>query len=433
MDDHLTSDADSERPRVLLLGPAFPPSSVGGLQLALKDVVTQLRSCGWLVDSYVDAETNYADSTTTSAQLQTTVFRSSLSRLARWKFFLSIWHLFPYSRRSAIAVFFKPYQFFYNTSYNLYKIESILAMSCEKRDIVLLCVDVSPPGVVSLVTSLHQRVIIISLKGLTDELKASSWNWVRYFGRIRLGTQMHPFFFQRVKVSQIKCAVFASQKWWSAAVRAGLPEGTARTIYFGIPIAEPLPGPTVFKGRILWVGRLCAEKGLHLLLQALPGIRTQVKQVNLTVIAAKGPAEYRQRILDMIVEYKLEDIVTIRPPVAREVLQEVYADHDILFFFSQFSEAVALVLMEAFAAGLPVIASQRGDDAVLVQDDVTCLCYQPRSQASLVHAVMRMFSDAALRDRLALNAQKLVQQEFSLDAMGRAYDELLCQFIQENG
>jgi glycosyltransferase involved in cell wall biosynthesis len=116
--------------------------------------------------------------------------------------------------------------------------------------------------------------------------------------------------------------------------------------------------------------------------------------------------------------------------MAREALQTAYASHDVLFFHSIFAEPVALVLMEAFAAGLPVVASQASAEAKLVRDKVTCLCYRPNDRESLAEAIVMMLTDPRLRQRLAANARQLVRQEFSLDKMGRLYDELLRQFVK---
>lgn len=170
------------------------------------------------------------------------------------------------------------------------------------------------------------------------------------------------------------------------------------------------------------------EKGLHLLLRALPAIRQRVSDATVTIIAGQGSSGYRQMTMQTIARHRLEDVVTFLPPVERAALQTAYATHDVLFFHSIYAEPVSLALMEAFAAGLPVVASQACPESKLVKSNVTCLCYRPNNTGSLIEAVVTMLADGSTRRRVAANAQELVRNEFSLDRMGRAYDEALRQF-----
>ena len=120
------------------------------------------------------------------------------------------------------------------------------------------------------------------------------------------------------------------------------------------PAVRPLSG----QGRLLWVGRLSPEKELHLLVEALPAIR-RVKPVTLTVIDGGSSPGYRMRVMSRIRRLGLEAVVHVEPAMPRAALRAAYAAHDALFFHSMFAEPVALVLMEAFEAGLPVVSLAR--------------------------------------------------------------------------
>jgi glycosyltransferase involved in cell wall biosynthesis len=409
---------------VLLLGPVFPVDNIGGLQLAIKEVAEQLTDCGWQVETCIDEAVSSGSDKSADVKLQGIKVRSRLSAVSRFKSLFNAWHRLPPALRSAISTPLKPRAYFEKASANLSAIESRLA-ELGKEDVVICFVDESAPGMTAMVTSLHRRALVTSLGGLAYELRASWWSGVRIMCRIRFGRRLHPFLFQRASASQLALAVFASRGWMEQAVAAGLPRERARTIYFGIPLPPPLPRPVKFRARILWVGRLVPSKGLHLILDALSSIREQVQEVSLTAVAGQGQAEYRQFVLELIERYGLAEAVILAPPVPREALQDVYARHDVLFFYSQYSDPVALVLMEAFATGLPVISSRAGAESALVKEGVTCLCYDPDSRESIVNATLRMLQDATMRDALATNAGKLVEDSFSLEAMGREYDELL--------
>jgi glycosyltransferase involved in cell wall biosynthesis len=128
-------------------------------------------------------------------------------------------------------------------------------------------------------------------------------------------------------------------------------------------------------------------------------------------------------------DYRLDDMITFVPSIKRSDLRDAYATHDALFFHSVNAEPVALVLMEAFAAGLPVAASIADPGARLVQEGVTCICYQSRNITSLTEAVVTVLTDTDTRKRIADNASQLVRKEFSLSKMGDSYHEALCQLV----
>lgn len=101
----------------------------------------------------------------------------------------------------------------------------------------------------------------------------------------------------------------------------------------------------------LFVGRLAKEKSLDVVLHAL----ARTKRDDLTVaIAGDGPAREELELLAR--ELGVERRVRFLGPVLREQLPDLYASSD-AFVFPSTSETQGLVLAEALAAGLPVIAA----------------------------------------------------------------------------
>ncbi|MBI5301504.1 MAG: glycosyltransferase family 4 protein [Chloroflexi bacterium] len=399
------------------------------MPLALNDVAEQLRRHGWEVDAAIYATAANGDPRGETRSLRSTFLSNRLEPWQRWRALMNLWLALPENIRQFTSILTRPNSYFVNASNNLQAIEQILA-SCH-ADLVLVCVDGSAPGTAALVAERHPRVAAISLAGLANELNAQWWDWMRGIVAVRLRSQAHPFLFRRVLPHQLRYAVFASRHWQGQATQAGL-KAPSHTIYFGVPLPEPLPRVTNMRGRLLWVGQMTRNKGLHLFLEALPQIRKRIPKVTLTVVATEGLPGYRELVRSMIRKYNLQDIVTILPPVPRSALRQLYAEHDILLFYSIYAEPVALVLMEAYAAGIPVVSSKANGDALLAQDQVTCLCYDPRRIETLVDAVARMYNNAEMRRIVSHRAQEIVRENFSLAAMGDAYDRLLHTIINEN-
>lgn len=385
--------------------------SGSGLELAFDDLSEQLRKQGWLLDR---ASALIGDSGLAA--------RSRLARLQRWRWLIDRWQHLPGEWRRLASALARTRAYYHAASHHLAAIEALLR-GRPPYDRVLLCVDHQPPGMTAMVLAHCPQAILISLNALAHELGDRWWPLLRRVVERR--NTAHPYLYRRVAASQIGQVVFASAGWCNAALAAGLPGSAARVIPFGLPLPPPAPRPSPAGHRLLWVGRLSREKGLHLLLEALPLIRARLPTVRLTAIAGDGPPAYRKVIDAQIRRAGLGEIVRICPPVPRDQLQQVYAAHDLLFFVSAHTDPVALVLMEAFAAGLPVLSTQALPGATLVRDGATCRCFTPGRPADLANAAVGLLTDPSLAHRLSNEAQTLVRTSFTLEAMGAAYDHLL--------
>lgn len=395
--------------RLLLLAPVVERGFVGGLQFALMDLRRELERLGWEVEAPLRRDEE--------AALEASVRPAAprVARLQRHPALLRLRARVPAGARLTASSLVDGRGEADAAARNLAWAEERLR-AAERYDAVLVCLDTNVRGMLALALARHPRVTVLSLAALAEELQPVGWGLVR---RLRA---RHPFHYLPAKAARIRCAIFASERWREDAVRAGLPAEVAHTVYFGIPVG-PRPVRERAGRRLLWVGRLAPEKGLHLLLAAMPRLRERLPGVTLTAVAAQGEGTYRELIGRLVARAGLGDVVTLHPPVAREELPAIYAAHDALFFHSINPEPVALVLLEAYANGLPVVANRASTD--LVEDGVTCATYDPGDEASIARAFERLLTDGALRAGLADRARARVEARYSRAAMGAAYDRLL--------
>ena len=281
-----------------------------------------------------------------------------------------------------------------------------------------------------LATRLHPRVVAIGLSGLADEVRYRRlWQVVRLLARLRTGVHCHPSLTKVVNLTAVQHFVFASEGWRSNAVAAGVPVERTSTIYFGVPLV-PVRPRRPWGDQVLWVGRMSPEKGLHRLLDAVPAVRAQLPELTVTAIAAPGAGGYARLVERKLRSPGARSCVTLLGARARAALSDAYRDHDVLVFYSVFAEPVALVVLEAFAAGLPVVASRPATREGPVRDEETCLCFDPDDPHSLANALTRVRGDEPLRRRLAARAREVVAGEFSAERMGDGYASLLKQVTQ---
>jgi len=144
---------------------------------------------------------------------------------------------------------------------------------------------------------------------------------------------------------------------------------------------------------LLYIGRLSAEKEIDRIkpvLQAIPGAR----------LALVGDGPYRADL-----EKHFEDTPThFVGYLEGEPLAAAYASAD-AFIFPSRTETLGLVLLEAMAAGCPVVAANSGGIPDIVTDGVNGYLFDPRDEAGAIVATRRLLSEQTDRETLRHNAR----------------------------
>jgi alpha-1,6-mannosyltransferase len=173
--------------------------------------------------------------------------------------------------------------------------------------------------------------------------------------------------------------------------------------------------------RLLYVGRLQADKGVDVLLEAVPELLRR-PDVSLT-IAGTGPyAPAVTRLAHPRVQY-------LGYIVSRETLSEVYAQHDVLIAPGRY-ETFGLTVLEGLAAGLTVVGPDAGGTGELMGQLESPCFFDSKSGASLVLAVERAL-DGDLNGR-TIEAVELAERYGSWnDAVAREVDRY-CEFLSRS-
>jgi glycosyltransferase involved in cell wall biosynthesis len=109
-------------------------------------------------------------------------------------------------------------------------------------------------------------------------------------------------------------------------------------------------------------------------------------------------------------------------------MPELFAAIDVVVVPS-WDEGFSLVTIEAMAAKRPVIASNIGGIAQIVSDNSTGLLFAPRDIRSLTEKLIWLLSDAPLRERLAIQAQKDVCTRFGREQIIDRIESLYTQVL----
>ncbi len=172
---------------------------------------------------------------------------------------------------------------------------------------------------------------------------------------------------------------------------------------------------------VLYFGRLSAEKGVADLLRAM----AQLSDVPL-VIAGDGPE--RARLEWIAGDLKLRN-VRFTGKVDGAALERLIAGASFSVFPSHAYETLGKSILESYAWGRPVIASDMGSRRELVEPGVTGLLYAAGDCEQMSHAIQFLFSRPDLAGRMGNDGRKRVRQkhdpEQHLDAVLRIYSRLI--------
>lgn len=225
---------------------------------------------------------------------------------------------------------------------------------------------------------------------------------------------------QRLPEKVARAAFVACVSYYGKAqlMRACDPElwGKLHIVRCGVTPVEVVPGRGVGgPARILCVGRFSPEKGHLVLLDALAELRDRGNDFRCTLVG-DGPlrtaAETRAQRLG------LTDALTFTGSLEPERVAQLYQLASVVVLAS-FSEGVPVVLMEAMARGLPVVATHVGGVPELIRDGHSGLLVAPGDSQALAEAMQRVLADPDRAATLGRNGAQTVRDKFNSAASAR--------------
>ena len=170
--------------------------------------------------------------------------------------------------------------------------------------------------------------------------------------------------------------------------------------------------------RLLYVGRLVADKGVHDVLTALQHLKNDHNGPVVTLdVYGEGDPDYTTDLHTFVQQHELEQQVTFHGSVPRTNIPAILARHDVLLFPSIWPEPFARTVLEAMAAGLAVVGTTTGGTSEILQHGQTGLTYPAENAQALAEQIAQLAHDPAGRIRLARAGQARVMAEFTFERM----------------
>ena len=231
----------------------------------------------------------------------------------------------------------------------------------------------------------------------------------------------------------VRCAAVRTVTPGMAAHIRALGAGDVRCIPVPIPDLDVLATAVRIARdpdapRILFVGRLAPEKNLSLWLEVARRVGEQAPAARFDIV---GDGTLRPELEATAKQLGIADKVTFHGAKGRAELPALFARASV-FLLTSDHEGFGRVLIEAMAAGVPVVATRtRGAREVLEEAGVGLLA-EPGDAEGLSRAVLGPLSDPAYRTRLAAAAADHVAERYRPEALAAAWVDMLIETVDRH-
>jgi colanic acid/amylovoran biosynthesis glycosyltransferase len=199
-------------------------------------------------------------------------------------------------------------------------------------------------------------------------------------------------------------------------------------IHCGVDLAAFSPpgreGPADGRLSVLSVGRLVAVKGQGVLIEAIATLARDGADVTLTLV---GDGPRRPALEDLARRHGVADRVRFTGRVGQDDIRAHYSAADV-FCLSSFAEGVPVVLMEAMASGIPVVATRINGIPELIEDGESGVLVAPGRADLLAAALRDMLGDGSRRAALAAAGRERVAADFEVDACAGDLRALMARY-----
>ncbi len=193
---------------------------------------------------------------------------------------------------------------------------------------------------------------------------------------------------------------------------------------WGVPVEAPLVG---------MVGRLVDWKGPDYFIEAAAMVAAELPEARFMLVgdAIFGERSYVDDLEALARARGLEGRVIFTG--FRDDVEEIIASMDLLVHASVLPEPFGLVIIEAMAQGLPVVATRGGGVGEIVDDGETGILVPPRDAAAMAAAISTLLADPARAKSMGEAGKKAVAERFDLREKVREMEAEMQAVLKEKG
>jgi glycosyltransferase involved in cell wall biosynthesis len=183
---------------------------------------------------------------------------------------------------------------------------------------------------------------------------------------------------------------------------------------------------------MLTAARIDVQKNQHFVARVLPGLARICPEVHALIIGHVTNEAYYEELVKLIASRNMQSRATIIRGLAGRSQELVDAYHAAdLFVLPSIHEPFGIVILEAWASGLPVIASSVGGIPTFVEHDVDGMLFRPGDERAFLDA-FRALSTRERRETMARAGQRKAIEEYSWDKITERLVGIYEEALREN-
>jgi glycosyltransferase involved in cell wall biosynthesis len=228
---------------------------------------------------------------------------------------------------------------------------------------------------------------------------------------------------ERASLRRVDRVITVSASLGSYIRRRGIAPERIAVVPNGVPVQGPLVARPTPCGT--WTLGMMAlfrpRKGLEVLLETLAELRSRGREVRLRAVGTFETPEYHASVMDLVEHLALQDIIDWRgfqTDIAAELAQM-----DLFVLPSLFGEGLPMVVLEAMAAGVPVVGTRVEGIPEAIRDDVDGLLAVPGDAIDLSQVIGRVLDGAPDWHALRTSAHDRQRQLYSDRSMAQGVAE----------
>ena len=256
-----------------------------------------------------------------------------------------------------------------------------------------------------------------------DEIRAQArGGWTTAQRLLRSPLRWQLILWQERLIFEKATLILATSSYTAHRIVERCPEAGGRVRVVPCPVDTDRFRPTDNRRRqenipryVLWVGRARdPRKNLPLLLQAFAVVKSQMPDLKLKIVG--GPLS--DVVMELVSKLHLEPSVIFEGQVSKAELISLYQGADALVV-SSLQEGLGIVILEAYACGVPVVATRCGGPEGIVVDGETGYLVRNNDAKELALGVLELLQDNVLRARMGQNCVAFVRTHFARKVIER--------------
>lgn len=185
---------------------------------------------------------------------------------------------------------------------------------------------------------------------------------------------------------------------------------------------------------LLFVGRISDKKGLSTLIDSISILQNLNDDVQLSIV---GDGPLRKQLEKRVDELKLNKYIRFMGMISDRELTDLYISSDIVIVPSIITEygdteGLPVVILEAMAAGKPIIASNVSGIPDVIKDGINGFLVEQKNQEQLAEKICYLIEHTDERIQMGINGRKLVEEKFTWEKIAGKTLEIYNDLLRES-